>query len=602
MFLRRVIIIVISITVLAAGFQMLRSFGIINLIKNVNSQINLSEPKEPDIPDGVNFEKYLIVSDKDETNSLKTELQLKTVLEYMKKDYFIVNVDEDVPDISNYDCIFFTFERLDFLKNIERYMDYVYSGGSIVLLTRPIADKTFENISDLLGIKKYQPRVYDTDGIEVLSDIMIGTKNFKTCSEIIRNSSLKVEVDDGSIIHLKSYDGNPMLWTRDYGRGRFIVFNGTILNVKLKRGIIVGILTLGKENLLYPIMNIKMVHIDDFPAPIPEGKDEKIFEEFSRDIPAFYREVWWSDMIKLATKYNLKYTGFVIETYNSITEPPFKKGDSKNLRNLLLYGREILGLGGELGLHGYNHQSLAPEGFIKQDLGYQPWSRQDNMILSIQELIKFIHSIFGHYELRAYVPPSNILSPEGREAVVKANPDLKVIASVYLSNTEGDEYSQEFEVAEDGVVEFPRLSAGYEKDAIKMWQIYNGVNLYGLFAHFIHPDDVIDYKRNNGKSWTVLEREFDSILGEISSKYGWLRSFTISPAAQELIKYLECKPRVEYSGDVINVYTENYREDIYCILRTNEEINDAENCEYEKISEDAYLLSLKSEKCSLTMK
>jgi len=481
-------------------------------------------------------------------------------------------------------------------------MDYVYSGGRVALLTRPVIDKTFESISELLGIKKYQPGVYDTDGIEVLSDILIGVKNFKTGSEIIRNSALKVEVDDGSIIHLKSYDGNPMLWTRDYGSGRFVVFNGTILNAKNNRGVIASVMRLSKDNFIYPVINVKMIHIDDFPAPIPEGKDEKIFEEFSRDVPAFYREVWWSDMIKLAKKYDLKYTGFIIETYNSLTEPPFKKGDSKNLRNLLLYGREILGLGGELGLHGYNHQSLAPEGFIKQDLGYKPWSSRDNMILSIQELIQFIRSIFAHYELRAYVPPSNILSPEGRESVVKASPDLKVIASVYLSNTEGDVYSQEFEVAEDKIVEFPRLSAGYEKDAIKMWQIYNGINLYGIFAHFIHPDDVLDPKRNNGKSWTALEKEFDSILGEVNSKYGWLRSFTISPAAQELIKYLECNPRVEYSGDAINIYTENYREDIYCIFITNKGIAESENCEYEKISEDAYLLTLKSEKCSLTVK
>ena len=601
MFLRRVIIIIIAIIVLAGGFQLLRSFGVINLIKNVNSPIELSEPKSPDIPEGVNFEKYLIVSDKSEKNSLKTEEQLKIVLDYMKKEYLVVDVDDDFVNFSDYDCVFFTFERLDFLKDIEKYREYVYSGGTIILLTRPLIDKTFESIANILGIKKYQEEVYDTNGIEVLSNIIIGAKDFKTASDIIKNSSLKVEVDDNCIVHLISYDRNPMLWTRDYGNGQFIVFNGTILNAKKNRGVLTGIISLGKENLIYPVVNIKMVNIDDFPAPVPEGMDEKIFEEFSRDIPAFYREVWWSDMIKIAAKYGIKYTGFVIETYNNLTKPPFVKGDSKKLRNLLLYGRELLSIGGELGLHGYNHQSLAPDGYIKQDLGYEPWPDLNSMVISIQELVRFIHSIFGRYELRAYVPPSNILSPEGREAVIKANPDLRIIASVYLPNLEGDAYSQEFEVAEDRIIEFPRISAGYEKDDEKMWLIYNGINLYGVFAHFVHPDDILDSERNNGKSWTVLEKEFESILGEINYKYEWIRSYTISIAAQELIKYLECKPLIEYSGSMINIYTKNYRENIYCILRTDKEISEAENCEYKKISEDAYLLTLKNEKCSLIM-
>ncbi len=67
-------------------------------------------------------------------------------------------------------------------------------------------------------------------------------------------------------------------------------------------------------------------------------------------------------------------------------------------------------------------------------------------------------------------------------------------------------YDQEFEVADDGIIEFPRLSAGYSKNDESLWNIYNGLNMYGLFAHFIHPDDVLDPERNEGKSWTITFR------------------------------------------------------------------------------------------------
>ena len=200
---------------------------------------------------------------------------------------------------------------------------------------------------------------------------------------------------------------------------------------------------------------------------------------------------------------------------------------------------------------------------------------------------------------RSYVPPSNILSPEGMQAVISANPELKIIASLYNPNFEGDVYAQEFEIAEDGIIEFPRITAGYEKNDEQLWNIYNGANLYGLFAHFVHPDDVLDVKRNNGKGWTELYKEFDSLLNVVDSKFSWLRGFTISQAAQELVKYLECSIHISHSGSEIQIYAENFRPDLYCIIRTENEITGAQNCNFEKIAPDAYLLTLKKEKCSL---
>jgi hypothetical protein len=178
---------------------------------------------------------------------------------------------------------------------------------------------------------------------------------------------------------------------------------------------------------------------------------------------------------------------------------------------------------------------------------------------------------------------------------------LKIISSIYLPNKQGDAYVQELSIASDGIIEFPRISAGYEKKDETMWSIYNGVNLYGIVTHFVHPDDVINPDRNGGKNWEQLSKEFDSMVGEVNRKYGWLRSFTISSASQELVKYLECKPRIEYRDDTITIYTENFRPDIYCIMRTKNKIIESEKCDYLKISEDAYLLTLKDAICNLKL-
>jgi len=593
MFLKRLIIIFVCILVAAAGFQLLRSFTLVRFIKNVNAFEELQDARSPDIPEGINPEKYLIVSDKNEENSLKTEEQLKKVLDYMKKDYLVVGVDERITEDLNFDCIFFTFERLDYLDNMQDYLDYVEAGGSLVFLTRPLVDKSFMSISSKLGIKEYSELNNDASGIKMLSDIIIGAEDFKSSTDMIRNSSIDLILNDDVKVYISSYDDLSLLWKKDYGRGRFVVFNGTMLNAKINRGLIAGVISLGKENLIYPIINIKMMCIDDFPAPIPEGIDENIFEEFNRDIPQFYREVWWSDMIKISKNYGFKYSGFVTQNYADNVKPPFDKEEYKDTENLLIYGKELLGIGGEIGLHGHNHQPLALEGYIKQDLGYNSWESEEDMEKSIEELIRFIHNVFRNYELRAYVPPSNILSEEGRRALTGANPDLKIIASVYLPNLEGDVYVQEFEIGDGEILEIPRLVAGYEKTDDDMWLIYNGANLPGVFTHFIHPDDILDSERSHGKSWTELHKEFESMVKEVSKKYSWLRGFTISSAGQELKKYLDCTPIIDYSDNSIDIYTENFREDIYCIMRTEDRITDALNCEYKKIAEDAYLLTLK---------
>lgn len=601
MFIRKLSIIIIALLILAAGLQLLRSFGILKLVKNANSQEVLLQAVSPEVPANADFEKYLIISNTNTENSLKTGQHLKAVLDYMKKDYRDGTIDQLVQNLSDYDCIFLTIERLDSLKNLSDYIDYVKNGGKLVFLTRPVTDKSFEGISSLLGIKKYDRNVSNTKGIKVLSDVMIGANGFKSNADNILNSSNNLELVEGIVPLMASYTDVPLLWENNYGKGSFIVFNGTILNEKNNRGLLAGIIGISRDNLVYPVINVKMIHIDDFPSPVPAGRDEKIYEEFSRDIPQFYSEVWWPEMIKTAKRFGIKYSGFIIESYNNNTTPPLDKGDSKDIQNLLIYGKELLGIGGEMGLHGYNHQSLALKGFIKQDLGYIPWNSENDMSSSIKELVRFTKSVFGQYSFKAYVPPSNILSPEGRKAVIEANPDLKIISSVYLPDKEQDSYVQELSIATDGIIEFPRISAGYEKTEEVMWQIYNGINAYGLFAHFVHPDDVLDPERNSGKSWTMLSKEFVSMVGEVDSSYGWLRGFTISSASQELVKYIECKPQVEYKDNTITIYTQNFRPDVYCIMRTGSRIIKSQNCDFLKISDNAYLLTLKEPICNLEL-
>ena len=53
------------------------------------------------------------------------------------------------------------------------------------------------------------------------------------------------------------------------------------------------------------------------------------------------------------------------------------------------------------------------------------------MEVSLEEVYNFSKRAYPFYKFRLYVPPSNILSPQGRKAIIKSLPDLKIISSIY---------------------------------------------------------------------------------------------------------------------------------------------------------------------------
>ena len=165
-----------------------------------------------------------------------------------------------------------------------------------------------------------------------------------------------------------------------------------------------------------------------------------------------------------AKRYDLKYTGVMIETYGAQVHGPFHELPGRAARdNVIIYGRELLQAGGELGLHGYNHQSLAPAGYGEDVHGYVPWESEQDMIEATQELYRYAKSLYPGYEFRVYVPPSNVLSPEGKDAVKQAVPTLKIIASLYDGPPSEKAYYQNYKRNDDGSYELPRISAGFRQ-------------------------------------------------------------------------------------------------------------------------------------------
>ncbi|WP_443659330.1 DUF2194 domain-containing protein [Clostridium algidicarnis] len=586
-----IVTILVGILFLALITKGISSDSILKFVKNINKYDSLEKYEVKNVDtSNLKKEKYILIYDENDEGSIDIKDNVAKTLSYMQKDSVEIEISKLKEVDNSSDGYIVCSELLESISKTNEIISYVKNGGSIFFAKRPLDSEKLMEIKESLGIESIK-EFKNAIGIDVISDFMLGAKGYITKEDFINNSSLDVSLKEQSKVHLKDSNGLPLLWEYKLDKGKVVVFNGTMLEEKINRGLIAGALSLMKDNFIYPIVNSKVVFIDDFPSPIPMGKNPLVYNEYKLETDKFYREVWWSDLIKYSKLYNVKYSGFIIETYNNNTKSPFNEEDQfKNKNDLLLYGRELLRNGGEMGIHGYNHQPLVMKDYIKGDLGYNSWDNIEDMKEALNEVSIYTKSIYDEYEIRAYVPPSNILSNEGREAIKSVLPDIKIISSLYFGNEQSDSYIQEFEVAKDGIIEFPRFTSGYEESNELYWSIYNGVNSFGIVSHFVHPDDVLDVERNSGKSWSKLTEEFGNIFKTVKEKYSWMTPRKISDAGEALKNYLDMDVYIKYKDDQMIGYIDNFRKEGYFILRSNGKIGEPKNCEIISLEDEGYII------------
>lgn len=295
-------------------------------------------------------------------------------------------------------------------------------------------------------------------------------------------------------------------------------------------------------------------------------------------------------MIDLAKRYDARYTCVAIGSYSDQTDYPDKEKVQLSQSDLFYYGREIIKNKGELGIHGYNHQPLVTDPVLDSSLGYSPWESDQTMRRSLESLIEHIQSVFPEYRPSVYVPPSNILSIEGRESIKSASDDLRTLSSLYITYDEPDAYEQEFELSEDGIVHLPRLTFGYINSEEIQWVMMNGVTTYGVVSHFVHPGDVLDEVQTGSMGWEALFKDHEAFQKNVHERYPWLRTMTASEAAGELYRMETSDLKVIYGADQIEVYINGYSQPQSFVLRTEKSPGSLSNCSIEALGEDAYLV------------
>lgn len=149
----------------------------------------------------------------------------------------------------------------------------------------------------------------NVNGLHMTSNLLLGATDRTFLATTLEDSSLNVAINEQAILYMESTEKKPLLWRASFGSGRIMTLNANILSEKVSRGILTGMLSHMDDVFMYPIFNAKTFYIDDFPAPIAQGRNDIIYNEFRKDLADFYRNIWWSDMLRVANTTNIYYTG-----------------------------------------------------------------------------------------------------------------------------------------------------------------------------------------------------------------------------------------------------------------------------------------------------
>jgi len=596
---RKVSIIVLFILLCGLFLQLSRSQFVLKMVDNEEIMIEqgLVVSTSSESLSKTNYDVDYCIAYDESTISFKNNAE--QALAYMKKKTKSYDVYLGKVDYNRCPRIVLTTPYLKHLGSVEEIENYVYNGGRLFLMNVLEMDSHFKILYRKFGIIDYYDYI-ETTGITMTSNVLIGATGNTYLESTLDDVSLGVSLENNVDILVKNTSNTPLLWKKEYGAGTFMVFNGTIFSLKSSRGLFTGAISMMEPDYIYPIFNMKTFYIDDFPAPIAKGRNDVIYNEYKRDLPSFYQNIWWPDMLQAGKRYNIIYTGAIIESYNDNVTAPFENTDDKDSNFLISFGREVIQSGGELGFHGYNHQSFTLNKEIAESFGYNVWPSTEHMKLAIEELQRYAKKAFPAYKFTSYVPPSNVLSAEGRKVLKEVLPDLVVIASLYSEDDTNRSYIQEFEIADDNVIEMPRISAGYFKNEVYDWSIANAITGLGVFSHFIHPDDVISADRSKG-GWSDMFEEFEEFMNDIYENYPWLRAKTATDAALDVAKVLQSDVKFEQTENSILGEIYNFRDDQYFIFRTDKKINQLKNCKVEKIDKNTYLVTAQDAKFQITL-
>lgn len=476
---------------------------------------------------------------------------------------------DEIPTLKQYQTMVIAMPNLDPLgEHVLQIMQWVKKGGGVMFAMTPERTGYLDVIGPQIGIESSAYKYVVTEGITPSKDFMLGGGQTYMFSDPFK-SSLSVALNDRAQVEAVSSNGRtPLVWRSSVESGTAVMCNIGIY-VKMVRGFYASAFSLLSSAMAYPVINSAAFYLDDFPSPVPSGNGKYIKRDYNMSISEFYSQVWWPDLVRLAERYGIRFTGVMIENYGDDTKnDPVRQTDNTQFE---YYGGLLLRQNGEIGYHGYNHQPLVlPNTDYGNEYPYVQWPNRKAIVDSLNELIAFQKTVLPAATSSVYVPPSNILSSEGRQIIGEDVPQIRAIASMAFPPDSSLEYVQEFGVAADGVVEAPRIVSGsMVNNSYMRLAAVSELNMHYVSTHFMHPDDLLDEDRGAKEGWETYRKGLEDYLDWLEQSAPSIRMQTGTECAAAVQRFSGLTVSMATSDDSWDLHLGNLIDQGWLMFRAN---------------------------------
>ncbi|HTY38735.1 MAG TPA: DUF2194 domain-containing protein [Bacteroidota bacterium] len=490
----------------------------------------------------------LVLYDTTEEYGMYCYEQTLISLRYARIPYRSYNLalSQELPALDSYSSILITTETVWKLSDAACGIltRYVSEGGGVAVLFRGWNQK----LEDLFGIQvSTAPTVIGarSRGLKFTREFLPGLNDLLISDRLLADiSRFDVQLDSTVTVFATTSVGEyPAAWVRRYGKGKVLYWDTSLLTTRIYRGFILASIGCVQPWTSALILNLSNVCLDDFPLPSPNEKVEPIRTEFNETASEFYSLRWMPDMEKLARQFNLHLTAGLIFNYLERTDPPYRYTEwsrsqimlaGKPLNSSVWMARQASRTM-ELAFHGHNHQPLT--------IGR--WGTRDDIVGALQAAKHRWGMDNLGPEPVSYIPPMNIIDSVGMSALVEVFPKVRVIGGQFMGKFELGQ-AREFgpDPWNSKLIDAPRTTSGYVMDEFNKMMTISMIHTFGVWNHFVHPDDVFptlgryqesvredenvdiagwyDAPKNDG-----LFYRFESWLRFMHDKYPWLRHLSL---------------------------------------------------------------------------
>ena len=469
------------------------------------------------------------------------------------------DVSHDLPELQGVTAAFLCTERLDnTVEGLAPLLEhFVEDGGGLVVLHRGLSD----GFCRLFGIvpqdrsAALQPG-HDAEGLAFPSSVLPSFQGLALdASQIDGHASFDVVPISTARVVATSWTGKPLAWRTRCGKGYVLYWNTTICSETRMRGLIVESLESVVPVSLIPLANAGVVQVDDFPAPLAAPAAGLTG---SSKPDEFYSHIWWPNVHRLASSYNVALSCFAMFDYSTAVgddhRNPFTEIVAANCAAL----RRLPPA--EMGLHGYNHNPLT------RDF----WQDKAEMARFIEIAIEQWNRAGLGALPTSYVPPMNIYDRDGITALAEKLPGLRSISGAQ-KGVLGGSLQREFgpEPWNEKLFCLPRATCGHECSPELLFDCASEVAALGVWTHYLHPDDLADTPQSGanaevprnplGRTWLGragedgLYQQLATIFARVNARFPWLVFRSTSEAVEVVKQFLASDWRASLGAETVTV-------------------------------------------------